>query len=65
MGDRGAGRFHFTIPELPSEPLWEVEVEEKRKPERIRARDAEQAKQRIRGWLGYTPVAAKEVTDDE
>lgn len=64
MSNCEIGFHHFAIPPLPPEPLWEVEVEEKRNPERIRARDEEQAKKRIRSWLGYTPVSATEVDDE-
>lgn len=55
---------HFLIPELPPEPLWRVQVEEKRRPERVRASDAAEARRRIRTWLGYTPTSVARIEED-
>lgn len=67
MSEDGVGALHFTFgdPGLPREQLYEVEVEERRTPERIRASDEEEAKKRVRQWLGLTPVDATIVDEGE
>lgn len=61
----GVEHRHYEIPDLAPETLYEVDVEEKRRPERIRAADEEEAKRRVRSWLGYTPTDVREVAEDE
>lgn len=57
---------HLTYgnPGLPRELLYEVKVEEKRSPERVRASDAAEARRRARRWLGYTPIEAEEIEEE-
>lgn len=56
---------HFSIPPLPPEPLWEVEVEENVAFDvTLRAKDEEQAKRRARAYFSLTPVSAREVEDE-
>lgn len=60
----GMEHRHYEIPDLPAETLYEVTVEEKRRPERIRAADRTEAEKRIRSLLGYTPIGVREVRDE-
>lgn len=52
--------YHFTIPSLPPEPLWEVPVEPtpgyRDGTFRIRARTAQHAAERARTFMGLTPT---------
>lgn len=68
MSDGEMGRFRYTIPQLPAEPLWLVPI----KPcagfrggeFRVRARDAKEAARRARTYMGFTPTGPAELVEE-